>query len=88
MRKNKKSIYENLIPKEEIKEYPEVAPTYLHFGYRADMFPRESGDCRWWASQGWNGQFDIISWDEQKRREQTAKELNIPVFDYDEMCWD
>lgn len=63
-------------------------PGFIHFGYRADRFPREAGQCRWWLSQGWYGQFDIISWQECEARKKMAGELGIPVFDYDEMCWD
>jgi hypothetical protein len=63
-------------------------PRALHFGYRADMLPRSAGLCRWWQSQGWNGQFDLITWEEKKKREEAALSLQIPVYDYDEMCWD
>ena len=85
--KRGRRLHKQIATKQEPK-YPEVPPTTVHFGYRADRFPHETGDCRWWQSQGWNGQWDLINWEEMEKRKKMAEGLGIMVFNYDEMCWD
>jgi len=63
-------------------------PETDHYGYRADRFPPESGGVRWWRTQGWNGQFDLIPWTELETRKEAARREGIEVYDYDDMCWD
>lgn len=56
-------------------------PNFFHFGFRSHDFANQK---RWFASEGWNGQFDIIDNEEFNKRLQACEILKICVYDYED----